>query len=89
MYHSPAIHSEEAFLRSASQWETVNSPLPAVSFRKGTPCLVEIPPCPVAGLLEFTSPVKDLSSFTGSTLGAQSNQHARIFWSKPEVEVLK
>ncbi len=89
MYHSPAIHSEEAFLRSASQRETVDSPLRTDSFHKGTPCLVEIPPCPVAGLLEFTSPVKDLSSFTDSTLGAQSNQHARIFWSKPEVEVNK
>ncbi len=89
MYHSPAIHSEEAFLRSASQRETVDSPLPADSFRKGTPCLVEIPPCPVAGLLEFTSPEKDLSSVTGSTLGARSNQHARIFWSRPEVEVHK
>ena len=89
MYHSPAIHSEEAFLRSTPQRETVDSPLPADSFRKGTPCLVEIPPCPVAGLLEFTSPEKDLSPVTGSTLGAQSNQHAQIFWSRPEVEVRK
>ncbi len=89
MYHSPAIHSEEAFLRSASQRETVDSPLPADSFRKGTPCLVEIPPSPLTGLLEFTLPEKDLSLITNSTLGAQSNQHAQIFWSKPEVEVLK
>jgi len=89
MYHSPATHSKEAFLTSASQRETVDSPLPAGNFLKGTPCLVEIPPCPVAGLLEFTSPVKDLSSVTDSTLGAQSNQHARIFWSRPEVEVHK
>ena len=89
MYHSQATHSKEAFLTSASQRETVDSPLPADSFRKSTPCLVEIPPCPVAGLLEFSSPVKDLSSVTDSTLGAQSNQHARIFWSRPEVEVHK
>ena len=89
MYHSPAIHSEEASLTSASQRETVDSPLPAGNFHKGTPCLVEILPCPVAGLLEFTSPEKDLSSFTDSTLGAQSNQHARIFWSRPELEVNK
>ena len=89
MYHSPAIHSEEAFLRSTPQRETVDSPLLADSFQNGTPCLVEIPPYPVAGLLEFTSPEKDLSSVTGSTLGAQSNQHAQIFWSRPEVEVHK
>jgi len=57
MYHSQATHSKEAFLTSASQRETVDSPLPAGNFLKGTPCLVEIPPCPVAGLLEFTSPV--------------------------------
>ena len=89
MYHSPAIHSEEAFLRSTPQRENVDSPLPADSFRKGTPCLVEIPPSPLTGLLEFTSPEKDLSSVTGSTLGAQSNQHAQLFWSRPEVEVHK
>jgi len=89
MYHSPAIHSEEASLTSAPQRETVDSPLPAGNFLKSTPCLVKILPCPVAGLLEFTSPEKDLSSVTGSTLGAQSNQHARIFWSRPEVEVRK
>ena len=89
MYHSPAIHSEEAFLRSTPQRETVDSPLPADSFRKGTPCLVEIPPSPLTGLLEFTLPEKDLSLITNSTLGAQSNQHAQIFWSRPEVEVHK
>jgi hypothetical protein len=89
MYHSPAIHSEEAFLRSTPQRENVDSPLPADSFRKGTPCLVEIPPSPLTGLLEFTLPEKDLSLITNSTLGAQSNQHAQIFWSKPEVEVHK
>ena len=89
MYHSPAIHSEEAFLTSASQRETVDSPLSAGNFRKGTPCLVEILPCPVAGLFEFTSPEKDLSLITSSTLGAQSNQHTQIFWTKPEVEVHK
>ena len=89
MYHSQATHSKEAFLTSASQRETVDSPLPEDIFHKGTLCLVEILPCPVAGLLEFTSPEKDLSSVTGSTLGAQSNQHARIFWSRPEVEVHK
>ena len=89
MYHSPAIHSEEAFLTSASQRETVDSPLPAGNFHKGTPCLVEIPPSPVAGLLEFTSPEKDLSPVIGSLLGARSNQHAQIFWSRPEVEVHK
>jgi hypothetical protein len=87
MYHSPAIHSEEAFLRSTPQRENVDSPLPADSFRKGTPCLVEIPPSPLTGLLEFTLPEKDLSLITNSTLGAQSNQHAQIFWSKPEVEI--
>ena len=86
MYHSPAIHSEEAFLTLASHQETFDSPLRVDSFLKGTPCLVEILPCPVAGLLEFTSPEKDLSPVTGSTLGAQSNQHARIFWSRPEVK---
>ena len=89
MYHSPAIHSEEAFLTSASQRETVDSPLPEDIFHKGTPCLVEIPPSPVTGLLEFTSPEKDLSLITSSTLGAQSNQHTQIFWTKPEVEVNK
>ena len=89
MYHSPAIHSEEAFLRSTPQRETVDSPLLADSFQKGTPCLFEIIPSHVAGLLEFTSPEKDLSSVTGATLGAQSNQHAQIFWSRPEVEVHK
>ena len=87
MYHSPAIHSEEAFLTSASQRETVDSPLLADIFHKGTPCLVEIPPSPLTGLLEFTLPEKDLSLITYSTLGAQSNQHAQIFWSKPEVEI--
>lgn len=89
MYHSRATHSKEAFLTSASQRETVDSPLPAGNFLKGTPCLVEILPCPFDGLLEFTSPFKDLSSITDSTLGAQNNQHAQIFWSKPEVEVHK
>ena len=89
MCHSTAMHSEEAFLRSASQRETVDSPLLADIFHKSTPCLVEIPPCPVASLLEFTSPEKDLSSVTGSTLGARSNQNARIFWSRPELEVNK
>ena len=89
MYHSPAIHSEEAFLTLASHQETFDSPLRVDSFLKGTPCLVEIPPCPVARLFEFTSPERDLSLITNSTLGAQSNQHAQIFWSKPEVEVCK
>ena len=89
MYHSPAIHSKEAFLTSASQRETFDSPLSAGNFLKGTPCLVEILPCPFDGLLEFTSPFKDLSSITDSTLGARNNQHAQIFWSKPEVEVHK
>ena len=89
MHYSPAIHSEETFLTSSSHQEAFDSPLPAERYFKGTPCLVEIPPCPVAGLLEFTSPEKDLSLITSSTLGAQSNQHTQIFWTKPEVEVNK
>jgi len=82
--YSPSVNTPEpSFLPDSQINESNHSWLPLGESLKGTPCLVEIPPIADEGLIQFTFLDEDSSLILSSTLGAQNNQHALVFWSKP------
>ena len=83
MYSPSGTAPEPSFLPDSQNSEHDHS-LPSLGeLPKGTPCLVEIPPIADEGLIQFTFLDEDSSLILSSTLGAQNNQHALVFWSKP------
>ena len=82
MYSPSIITTEPALLPLPVAKGLISTALPLDSFSEGTPCLVEIEPLTISGLLTFTNFEQDSSLILNSTLSTQTDHHPVIFWSK-------
>ena len=82
MYSPSIITTEPALLPLPVAKGLNSSALPLDSFSEGTPCLVEIEPLTISGLLTFANFEYDTSLILNSSLSAQTDHHPVIFWSK-------
>ena len=82
MYSPSIITTEPALLPLPVAKGLISTALPLDSFSEGTPCLVEIEPLSISGLLTLTNFEQDSSLILNSTLSTQTDHHPVILWSK-------
>ena len=87
MYSPSIITTEPAILPLPVAKGLISSTLLQDSFSEGTPCLVEIEPLTISGLLTFSNFGYDTSLILNSSLSAQTDHHPVIFWSKSNDQV--
>ena len=87
MYSPSIITTEPAILPLPVAKGLISSTLLQDSFSEGTPCLVEIEPLTISGLLTFANFEYDTSLILNSSLSAQTNPFISTFWSKPDQSV--
>ncbi len=87
MYSPSIITTEPALLPLPVAKGLISTALTLDSFSEGTPCLVEIEPLTISGLLTFANFEYDTSLILNSSLSAQKNPSISTFWSKPDQSV--
>ena len=83
MYSPAIINPEQAFQPLPSCSDRCNLVLPLHSFSEGNPFLVEISPCSGLGPIDLNTSDQGSSLPLDSNLGAQTDRHPLVFWSRP------
>ena len=83
MYSPAIINPEQAFQPLPSGSDHFDLVLPLQSFCEGNPFLVEISPCLGLSLIDLNTYDQGSSLPLDSNLGAQTDRHPLVFWSRP------